>query len=140
VLAICRVSVAADGTETRFPVADVSLARPPVQSRVQARGMTASAHPPDVLCGGSRREDHVPFTGSDNTADPAPQWRFRLAGSVQGGIVVSGTVIVAASTAGEVAAFRLPADAGMVLPADAIEGTISRLWQARVGRVTGARR
>ena len=62
----------------------------------------------------------VPLTGSSRGRRPrrspraaaAPGWRVRLAGSVQGGIAAAGRTVVAASTAGQVAALR-PEDGGV---------------------------
>jgi hypothetical protein len=48
---------------------------------------------------------------------------------VQGGIAVAGTVIVATSTGGDVAAFRAAASPG--------DRRVSWLWRARLGRSTG---
>jgi outer membrane protein assembly factor BamB len=60
---------------------------------------------------GSWQEKHIPFSVPGGAADPVPAWRLRLAGAVQAGIAVAGPpagpVIVAASTAGEVAAVRV---------------------------------
>ena len=58
---------------------------------------------------------------------PRPQWRLRLTGSVQGGIAVAGTVLVAASTGGDVAAFRVAASPG--------DRRVSWLWRVRLGPV-----
>jgi outer membrane protein assembly factor BamB len=60
---------------------------------------------------GSWQEKHIPFSVPGGAADPVQAWRLRLAGAVQAGIAVAGPaagpVIVAASTAGEVAAVRV---------------------------------
>ena len=60
---------------------------------------------------GSWQEKHIPFSVTGGAADPVPAWRLRLTGAVQAGIAVAGPaagpVIVAASTAGEVAAVRV---------------------------------
>ena len=90
-LAVSRVTVADDGTQASSPVAAVPLSghRPARRHRIR-RG-----------CAGLR----LPVQAG--TAElPRPQWRLRLTGSVQGGIAVAGTVIVATSTGGDVAAFH----------------------------------
>ena len=65
---------------------------------------------------GSWQEKHIPFSVPGGATDPVPAWRLRLTGAVQAGIAVAGPdagpVIVAASTAGEVAAVRVPPGAG----------------------------
>ena len=76
---------------------------------------------------GSWQEKHIPFTVTGGAADPVPAWRLRLTGSVQAGIAVVGPVIVAASTAGEVAAVRVPPGPG--------ERRVPWLWRARFGPV-----
>jgi outer membrane protein assembly factor BamB len=116
VLEICRVTVAADGTQARSPTADIPLFS-------------------DGYGGYRARVGRV--------RGPRLRWRIRLAGSVQGGIAVaggaetggavsgsavtgsaaSGTAVVAASTGGEVTAFRPGNSRGSVL------------WRARVGPV-----
>jgi len=79
---------------------------------------------------GSWQEKHIPFRVTGGNADPVPAWRLRVTGSVQAGIAVAGPgagpVIVAASTAGEVAAVRVPPGPGE---------RISWLWRARLGPV-----
>jgi outer membrane protein assembly factor BamB/3',5'-cyclic AMP phosphodiesterase CpdA len=78
---------------------------------------------------GSWQEKHIPFTVPGGATDPVPAWRLRLTGAVQAGIAVAGPaagpVIVAASTAGEVAAVRVP-------PGD---DRTPWLWRARFGPV-----
>jgi len=111
VLEICRVTVAADGTQARSPAADIPLF-------------------------GDGHGGHRARVG--RVRGPRLRWRIRLAGSVRGGIAVagaaasgsaetggavSGTAVVAASTGGEVAAFR---------PGNS---RASVLWRARVGPV-----
>jgi len=129
-LTVSRVTVAADGTQPGSPVATVSLTgpltgpltcprpghRPP---RGAAAGMPDGWPPPDPAS--------VTAAGL-----PRPQWRLRLPGSVQAGIAVAdgavaGDVVVAASTSGDVAAVRVPADRG--------DRSVSWLWRARFGPV-----
>ena len=78
---------------------------------------------------GSWQEKHIPFSVPGGATDPVPAWRLRLTGAVQAGIAVAGPaagpVIVAASTAGEVAAVRVP-------PSD---GRTPWLWRVRLGPV-----
>jgi outer membrane protein assembly factor BamB/3',5'-cyclic AMP phosphodiesterase CpdA len=78
---------------------------------------------------GSWQEKHIPFRVPGGATDPVPAWRLRLTGAVQAGIAVAGPVagpvVVAASTAGEVAAVRVP-------PGD---GRTPWLWRVRLGPV-----
>jgi outer membrane protein assembly factor BamB/3',5'-cyclic AMP phosphodiesterase CpdA len=76
---------------------------------------------------GSWQEKHIPFTVPGGAVDPVPAWRLRLTGAVQAGIAVVGPVIVAASTAGEVAAVRVAPGPG--------ERRMPWLWRARLGPV-----
>ena len=80
---------------------------------------------------GSWQEKHIPFSVPGGAADPVPAWRLRLTGAVQAGIAVAGPdagpVIVAASTAGEVAAVRVPPGPG--------DGRAPWLWRVRLGPV-----
>jgi outer membrane protein assembly factor BamB len=80
---------------------------------------------------GSWQEKHVPFSTPGGAADPVPSWRLRLAGAVQAGIAVTGRpagpVIVAASTAGEVAAVRVSPGPG--------DHRSPWLWRVRLGPV-----
>ena len=192
VLALSRVTLAADGTPASLPVATVPLSRcrPRARHRViigaasggrlpvtvlaepagQVRGVSASTYP-QVLSGGdwhdlgvgpggpaagrwsvtlpvprivpgayrvqlrllapdgSWQEKHIPSSVPGGATDPVPAWRLRLTGAVQAGIAVAGPVagpvIVAASTAGEVAAVRVP-------PGD---GRTPWLWRVRLGPV-----
>ncbi len=188
VLAVSRVTLAADGTPASWPVASVPLSRrrPPSRHRViigaasggrlpvtvlaepagQVRGVSASTYP-QVLSGGdwhdlgagpggpaggrwsgtlpvprivpgayrvqlrlqapdgSWQEKHIPFSVPGGATDPEPAWRLRLTGAVQAGIARAGPVIVAASTAGEVAAVRVP-------PGD---DRTPWLWRVRLGPV-----
>jgi len=105
-LKVCRVTVAADGAQTRVAVATIPLPGDGVMPAVRAG------------CAGRDAPG-----GTSGDADPAPEWRFRLAGSVQGGIAVAGSVIVAGSTGGEVVGFR------------AASGGAERVWRTRVGAV-----
>jgi len=188
VLAVSRVTLAADGTPASLPVAAVPLSRrrPRARHRVmigvasggrlpvtvlaepagQVRGVSASTYPQvlsggdwhDLVAGpggpaagrwsgtlpvprivpgayrvqlrllapdGSWQEKHIPFSVPGGATDPVPAWRLRLTGAVQAGIAVAGPVIVAASTAGEVAAVRVP-------PGD---DRTPWLWRVRVGPV-----
>jgi outer membrane protein assembly factor BamB len=124
VLQISRVTVAADGTQARSPTADILLVGDGHGG--QQSGMVDLAR---AKAGGAR--------------GPQPRWRIRLAGSVQGGIAAAGSIgngsigngsigngsavrgstVVAASTGGEVVAFR------------AGKSRASVLWRARVGPV-----
>ena len=99
VLEVSRVTAAADGIRDRVPVVVVPLSG----DGVRPVGRTGRSG------------------GRD--ADPVPGWRFRLAGSVQGGITVAGGVIVAGSTGGEVVGFRLA------------RGGAERVWRIRTGAV-----
>jgi len=99
VLEVSRVTAAAGGIRDRVPIAAVPLS------------------------GDSARP--VGWTGRSGgrDADPVPGWRFRLAGSVQGGIAAAGELIVAGSTGGDVAGFRLARSGA------------ERVWRVRVGPV-----
>ena len=122
-LTVSRLTVAADGTQASSPVAAVPLTRP----------LTGSLTGP--LTG--PRRGYRPPRGAAAAGLPQPQWRLRLAGSVQAGIAVAGgavaggaaagDVVVAASTSGDVAAVRVPADRG--------GRSVSWLWRARFGPV-----
>jgi PQQ-like domain/Calcineurin-like phosphoesterase len=107
VLEVSRVTVGADGTQARQAVATVPLSGGGL-GRVRRTGG------PSGLGG---------MGGPGGSEDPMPGWRFRLAGSVQGGIAVAGRVIVAGSTGGEVVGFR----------------AVSQAWAQGGGRVAGAR-
>jgi outer membrane protein assembly factor BamB/3',5'-cyclic AMP phosphodiesterase CpdA len=80
---------------------------------------------------GSWQEKHIPFSVPGGATDPVPAWRLRLTGAVQAGIAVAGPVagpvIVVASTAGEVAAVRVPPGPG--------DGRAPWLWRVRLGPV-----
>jgi outer membrane protein assembly factor BamB/predicted phosphodiesterase len=126
-LTVSRVTVAADGTQAGSPVASVPLTGPsagPRPGRRPARGAAEGvpgAWPPAA--------DPAAATA---TGLPRSQWRLRLPGSVQAGIAVAGdsvagAVVVAASTSGDVAAVRVPADRG--------DRSVSWLWRARFGPV-----
>src|SRR6266567_2984008 len=119
-LTVSRLTVAADGTEASSPVAAVPLTGP----------LTGSSTGP--LTG--PRRGHRPPRGAAAAGLPRPQWRLQLPGSVQAGIAVAGDavagdVVVAASTSGDVAAVRVPADRG--------DRSVSWLWRARFGPVYG---
>ncbi|HMI24507.1 MAG TPA: PQQ-binding-like beta-propeller repeat protein, partial [Streptosporangiaceae bacterium] len=152
-LLVSRVTMAADGTQAGSPVAAVPLAGPLTRPRPGHRprggataGVPGAWAPPAA--------DHAAAAGAGL---PRPQWRLRLAGSVQAGIAVAGSVqagiavagsvqagiavaggsvaddavagdvVVAASTSGDVAAVRVPADRG--------DRSVSWLWRARFGPV-----
>jgi outer membrane protein assembly factor BamB len=104
-LAVSRVTAAGAGAPSRAPVATVPLSgrRPPRASSAPRHRFPAAA------------------------GLPRPQWRLRLAGSVQGGIAVAGDAVVAASTGGDIAAFRTGAGPG--------DRGVTWLWRARVGPV-----
>ena len=109
-LTVSRVTVAEDRTQASSPVAAVPLSdhRPARRHR--------------ILAGADAPGFRLPVQAG--TAElPRPQWRLRLTGSVQGGIAVAGTVIVATSTGGDVAAFRAAASPG--------DRRVSWLWRAR---------
>jgi len=78
---------------------------------------------------GSWQEKHIPFSVPGGATDPVPAWRLRLTGAVQAGIAVAGPVagpvIVAASTAGDVAAVRVPP----------VDSRSPWLWRVRIGPV-----
>jgi outer membrane protein assembly factor BamB/3',5'-cyclic AMP phosphodiesterase CpdA len=76
---------------------------------------------------GSWQEKHIPFSVPGGATDPVPAWRLRLTGAIQAGIARAGPVMVAASTAGEVAAVRVPPGAG--------DGRTPWLWRVRLGPV-----
>jgi outer membrane protein assembly factor BamB len=135
VLEVSRVTVAADGTQAREEVATVPLSRGGL-GRVRRTGGPGGPGGP----GGSE--------------DPVPGWRFRLAGSVQGGIAVAGSVIVAGSTGGEVVGFRVVSRIGVGVRhmgtrsggrvteargggriARVAGGGAERVWRVRVGAV-----
>src|SRR5690348_4048886 len=102
-LTVSRVTVSGDGA-----LASVPVARMPLSGRRPPRAGAAPQH----------RFPAAPGL-------PRPQWRVRLNGSVQGGIAVAGSAVVAASTGGDIAAFRAgpgPADRG-----------VAWLWRARAG-------
>jgi outer membrane protein assembly factor BamB len=113
-LTVSRVTVAEDRTQASSPVATVPLSghRPARRHQILA-GADAPGLRLPVQAGTAER--------------PRPQWRLRLTGSVQGGIAVAGTVIVAASTGGDVAAFQAAASPG--------NRRVSWLWRARLGPV-----
>jgi outer membrane protein assembly factor BamB len=113
VLEVFRVTVAADGTQAREAVATVPLSGGGL-GRMRRTGGPSG---PD---------------GPGGSEDPVPGWRFRLAGSVQGGIVVAGSVIVAGSTGGEVVGFRVAGARGGGRVAG---GGAERVWRVRVGAV-----
>ncbi|HEY0999475.1 MAG TPA: PQQ-binding-like beta-propeller repeat protein [Streptosporangiaceae bacterium] len=125
-LTVSHVTVAAGGTQASSPVAAVPLTGPltgpltaPRPGHRPARGAAESvpgAWPPAA--------DPAVATAAGL---PRPQWRLRLPGSVQAGIAVGGDVVVAASTCGDVAAVRVPADRG--------DRGVSWLWRARFGPV-----
>ena len=122
-LTISHVTVAADGTQAGSPVAAVPLTGP--WTRPWTR----------LLAG--PRPRHRQAGGAAAAGLPRPRWRLRLPGSVQAGIAVAGggvaggggagEVVVAASTSGDVAAVRVPADRG--------DRGVSWLWRARFGPV-----
>ena len=118
-LAVSRITVVEDGTQASgpvttepantVPVTTVPLAghRPPRPPRIPTRAAAGATAAAGEL--------------------PRPQWRLRLAGSVQAGIAMAGPVIVAASTGGDVTAFRAAAGPG--------EQAVSWRWRARLGPV-----
>ena len=127
-LTVSRVTVAADGTQASSPVAAVPLTGPltgpadwaaaghrprraePARGRAAAAAVAAAAA--RVRAGRDHRGRRRP--GS-------------LAGGIVAGDAVAGDVVVAASTSGDVAAVRVPADRG--------DRSVSWLWRARFGPV-----
>jgi outer membrane protein assembly factor BamB len=124
-LAVSRVTVAADGTQARSPVATIPLSgrRSPWRAaagrlgvRLPGRAALLDVPPAAAALGLPLRRGAAGL--------PRPQWRLRLDGSVQGGIArAGGGVVVAASTAGDVAAIRPAA------------GRASWEWRTRLGPV-----
>jgi outer membrane protein assembly factor BamB len=125
-LEVSRVTVAADGTQARSPVVTIPLSgprpHPPPRPWTDARGRLSvrrrwqalRAWPPAA----------AGLLTWPPAARPLPQWRLRLGGSVQGGIAMAGSgVVVAASTAGDVAAIRVAA------------GGAAWEWRTRLGAV-----
>jgi outer membrane protein assembly factor BamB len=121
-LAVSRVTVAADGTQARSPVATIPLAgrRPGLPLRLAAAvGAAVGAALPTLPPAAA-----LPTLPPAAAGLPRPRWRLRLAGSVQGGIAVTGSgVVVAASTGGDVAATRVT------------EKPASWWWRTRLGPV-----
>ncbi len=109
-LAVSRMAVAGDGTQVSAPVAAAPVVTVPLSGR----------RPPRARAGPQRR---TPATAGL----PRPQWRLRLNGSVQGGIAVAGSAVVAASTGGDVAAFRAGTGPG--------DRRVAWLWRTRLGPV-----
>jgi 3',5'-cyclic AMP phosphodiesterase CpdA len=94
------------------------LTAAPGQQRLQVQ-VTASD--------GTWWEDVTLFGMPATAADPVPRWQRHLAGPVQGGIALagsSGDVLVAATSSGQIAAYR---------NADRRQAT--SLWQAQIGPV-----
>jgi outer membrane protein assembly factor BamB/predicted phosphodiesterase len=122
VLEVSRVTVAADGTQDRVAVTTIPLSGDGAGRVLRTDGSGGG----DALAG---------------SADPVPGWRFRLAGSVQGGIAVAGEVIVAGSTGGEVVGFRVARGAAEADPAGGYDrirlmgSALRRVWRVRVGAV-----
>ena len=112
-LVVSRVAVTGDGTGISVPVASVRLSAPCPGRRPPQRAATG---------GGPRAGLRAGAPGL-----PRPQWRLRLAGSVQAGIAAAGGVVVAASTGGDVAAVRAAAGPG--------DRRVSWRWRARLGPV-----
>ena len=113
-LRVSRVTVAADGTRTDPPLAAVPLTGPRPRHRTP-RAATGS------ILAGARPSAPVA------AGLPRPQWRLRLAGSVQAGIAMAGDVVVAASTGGDVAAVRVGSDS--------TDRGVSWRWRIRLGGV-----
>ena len=104
-LAVSRVTVTGAGARAGVPVATV-----PLSGRRQARAVTSP---------------QLPLPAAAKL--PRPQWRLRLNGSVQGGIAVAGSAVVAASTGGDIAAFRPGTGSG--------DRRVAWLWRTRLGPV-----
>ena len=111
-LRISRVTVAGAeaGAGASVPVTTVPVTTVPLSGR----------RPPRAGGGPQRR---LPAAAGL----PRSQWRLRLSGSVQGGIAAAGSAVVAASTGGEVAAFRAGSGPG--------DRHVTWLWRTRVGPV-----
>jgi outer membrane protein assembly factor BamB len=121
-LTISRVTVAGEGSQSSVPVATVPLTGPRPDA---PPGPHPGLRPPrGAAAGGGPRARH---RAGPAAALPRPQWRLRLAGSVQAGIAVAGDVVVAASTGGDVVAVR--AGAGRA------DRSVSWRWRARSGPV-----
>ncbi len=115
-LAISRMTVTGDGTRLSGPAIAVPVVTVPLAGRrPRPRRIRGQAWP-------ARR---TPAAAAASL--PGRPWRLRLNGSVQGGIAVAGPAVVAASTGGDVAAFR----AGTESP----DRHAAWLWRARLGPV-----
>jgi len=121
-LAISRVTVAGDGSQSSVPVATVPLTGPRPGA---PPGPPPGLRPPRGAAAG--RGPRARHRAGPAAALPRPQWRLRLAGSVQAGIAVAGDVVAAASTGGDVVAIRAGADRG--------DRSVSWRWRARLGPV-----
>jgi outer membrane protein assembly factor BamB len=124
-LEVSRVTVAADGTQERVAVTTIPLSGDGAGTVLHTDGSGGRDAPDgtEVASASGGRDAPDGRDGTGGSADPVPGWRFRLAGSVQGGIAVAGGVVVAGSTGGEVVGFRV---AG---------GAAERVWRVRVGAV-----
>jgi outer membrane protein assembly factor BamB len=117
-LAVSRMTVTGDGTQASAPATGVPVVSVPLSGRRPRprRGWGWG-------WARARQQRRAPAAARL----PGPQWRLRLTGSVQAGIAVAGPAVVAASTGGDVAAFRAGTGPGD-RPAD-------WLWRARLGPV-----
>jgi outer membrane protein assembly factor BamB/predicted phosphodiesterase len=115
-LAVRRMTVTGDGTQASAPATGVPVVSVPLSGR-RPRPRR------DWGWARARQQRRAPAAARL----PGPQWRLRLNGSVQAGIAVAGPAVVAASTGGDVAAFRTGTGPGD-RPAD-------WLWRARLGPV-----
>jgi outer membrane protein assembly factor BamB/predicted phosphodiesterase len=111
-LAVSRMTVAGDGTQVSAPAAAVPVVTVPLSGR--------RPRPAGGRAGRPRRPPGP-------AGLPGPQWRLRLSGSVQGGIAAAGSALVAASTGGDVAAFRAGPGPG--------DRPVTWLWRTRLGPV-----
>jgi outer membrane protein assembly factor BamB/predicted phosphodiesterase len=114
VLTVSRVTVAPDGTTAGSLVATVPLTGPLAghrRPRGAAGGLPGLRLPAAATAAGL----------------PRTQWRLRLTGSVQAGIAVTGDVVVAASTSGDVAAVRAGAARA--------DRSVDWRWRTRLGPV-----
>jgi calcineurin-like phosphoesterase family protein len=112
-LVVSRVAVTGDGPGISAPVASVRLSAPS-PGRPPPWRAAAGGGPPARL-------------RARAAGLPRPQWRLRLAGSVQAGIAAAGGVMVAASTGGDVAAIRVGAGSA--------DRGVSWRWRVRLGGV-----
>ncbi len=117
-LAVSRKTVAGDGTQLSAPAAGVPVVTVPLSGRRPR---------PRWGWGWARARARPQRRAPAAATLPGPQWRLRLNGSVQAGIAVAGPALVAASTGGDVAAFRAGTGPG--------DRQAAWLWRTRLGPV-----